>query len=194
MVNPLRSGHFYLAANPFIVAIEFSPKWSNPAMKNLFIVTLSLRLPTTAAVSEETTIKRFHFITFSRLTFAVRERLYSIAKDIQRRTQEVKNHIQQPPTPDAVSIHSNVGEITVFCQSGCTQLKSSNLDWPELEKHSLSHSFIITLKQSYDIFPNSGLSKLLDFTFFYRQWNGRRQRWGWVTTATQHQFICWGFE
>ena len=42
-------------------------------------------------------------------------------------------------------------------------IKSSNLDWPELEKHSLSHSFIITLKQSYDVFPNFCQSKLLDF-------------------------------
>ena len=31
-----------------------------------------------------------------------------------------------------------------------------------MEKHSLSNSFIITLEQSYDVFPNSGLSKLLD--------------------------------
>ena len=43
------------------------------------------------------------------------------------------------------------------------KVKSSNLDWPELEKHNLSRSFIIALKQSYDIFPNSLQSKLLDF-------------------------------
>ena len=42
-----------------------------------------------------------------------------------------------------------------------TILESSNLDWPELGKYSLSHSFIITQK-SYDFFPNSGQSKLLD--------------------------------
>ena len=40
-------------------------------------------------------------------------------------------------------------------------LKSRYIDWPELEKHSLSHSFSIALKQSYDIFPNSGQSKCL---------------------------------
>ena len=29
-------------------------------------------------------------------------------------------------------------------------------------KHSLSHTFIITLEQSYDVFSNAGVSKLLD--------------------------------
>ena len=32
-------------------------------------------------------------------------------------------------------------------------------------KNSLSHSFISTLQQSYDVYPNSGQSKWLDFRF-----------------------------
>ena len=46
--------------------------------------------------------------------------------------------------------------------------KSSNLDWPDLEKHSLRHSFIIAPEQSYGVFPNSSRSELLDFTIW--QW------------------------
>ena len=41
----------------------------------------------------------------------------------------------------------------------------SNLDWPVLEEHSCSHSFIIILKQSYDVFSNASQFKLLDFWF-----------------------------
>ena len=44
-------------------------------------------------------------------------------------------------------------------------LKSSNLDWPELKKHSTSHSFIITLRTKLWRFPNSDQSKLLEFSY-----------------------------
>ena len=55
-------------------------------------------------------------------------------------------------------------------------LNSSNLDWTDLKKHSSSHSFINILKQSHDVFPNSGQSKLLDFSIdlvmsFYKKLN-----------------------
>ena len=46
--------------------------------------------------------------------------------------------------------------------NGYLDLKSSNLDWPELEKRGLSQSFIITLKQSYDVFPTPVSLNCLD--------------------------------
>uniref|UniRef100_A0A915KIB5 Uncharacterized protein n=1 Tax=Romanomermis culicivorax TaxID=13658 RepID=A0A915KIB5_ROMCU len=65
----------------------------------------------------------------SRLSFIIRERLHSFAKDINRRTSIVKQRvIQKPPTPDEISLASAVTADTKENDQKSLQMKTDGED------------------------------------------------------------------